>query len=162
MCDSTFNPSHIPPLITTKDAPALTKEGIPAIQVDYTDKDSLVEHLRGVNAVLSFITAQTDPDNIAQKTLINASIEAGVKRFAPNEWSTYVLMRLLGEKWQPINGDKAGVTVDSNGMQGRMRSMSISNRSTRTKRSVYYYEFVPQTTNITRFWNTPCSSQVYS
>jgi hypothetical protein len=112
--------------------------------------------------VLSFITAQTDPDNIAQKTLINASIEAGVKRFAPNEWSTYVPMRLLREKGQPINSDKAGVTVDSNGMQGRMRSMSISNKSTRTKRSVYYYEFIPQTTHITRFWNTPCSNQVYS
>lgn len=55
-------------------------------------------------------------------------------------------MRIFREKGQPINSDEAGVTVDSNGMQGRMRSMSISSRSTRTKRSVYYYEFVPQTT----------------
>jgi len=112
--------------------------------------------------VLSFITAQTDPDNIAQKTLIDASIEAGVKRFAPNEWSTYVPMWLLRDKAQPINSNKAGVRVDSNGMQGRMQSMSISNKSTKTKRSVYNCEFVPQTTDIARFWNTPCSNQVYS
>lgn len=45
--------------------------------------------LRGVDTVMSFITPQTDPGSEAQKTLIDASISAGVRRFAPSEWATY-------------------------------------------------------------------------
>jgi hypothetical protein len=62
--------------------------------------------------VLSFITAQTDPDNIAQKTLVHASIEAGVKRFDGLRMYPCDYER----ERQPIKSDKAGVTVDSNGM----------------------------------------------
>jgi uncharacterized protein YbjT (DUF2867 family) len=65
-------------------------EGVTAVQVDYTDKKSLIQHLRGVNTVLSFIVEAPGTATPVQRTLIDASIEAGVKRFAPSEWATYV------------------------------------------------------------------------
>jgi uncharacterized protein YbjT (DUF2867 family) len=77
-------------LTSIKDVSSIAIEGINAVQVDYTDKESLIQHLRGVNTVLSFIMDGPDLESSVQKTLIDASIEAGVKRFAPNEWSTYV------------------------------------------------------------------------
>lgn len=43
--------------------------------------------LKGVHTVLSFVDAMSDPDNMAQRTLIDASVRAGVKRFAPSEWA---------------------------------------------------------------------------
>ncbi|KAF4634203.1 hypothetical protein G7Y89_g3898 [Cudoniella acicularis] len=70
------------------DVTTLTKQGLDAVQVKYTNKAQLVELLRGVHAVLSFVVVASDPGNVAQKNLIDASIEAGVKIFAPNEWST--------------------------------------------------------------------------
>lgn len=44
--------------------------------------------LKGVHTVLCFIVVHLDPDNESQKRLIDAAIEAGVKRYAPSEWST--------------------------------------------------------------------------
>ena len=58
------------------------------VQVDYADKEGLTKIFAGVDVVLSFITSQTDPHGDAQKSLIDASISAGVKRFAPSEWAT--------------------------------------------------------------------------
>ncbi|KAH6665707.1 nmrA-like family protein-like protein [Halenospora varia] len=66
----------------------LKKEGLNAIQVDYTNRDQLITHLQGIDVVLSFIVVASDPGNIAQRTLIDACVAAGVRRFAPNEWST--------------------------------------------------------------------------
>jgi hypothetical protein len=60
---------------------ALTKQGLNAVKVDYHDKDGLVQLLWGVHTVLSFVVVASDPENITQKNLIDASIEAGVKRF---------------------------------------------------------------------------------
>jgi hypothetical protein len=60
------------------------------VKVDYNDKAGLVKALLGVHTVLSFISDASDPTSSAEKTLIDASIEAGVKRFAPSEWATYV------------------------------------------------------------------------
>jgi hypothetical protein len=54
--------------------------------VNYDDKSELVEALRGIHTVLSFIQLLSDPGNTAQKNLIDAAIVAGVKRFAPSEW----------------------------------------------------------------------------
>lgn len=53
-------------------------------QVDYANKEELVEALKGVHTVLSFVSR--DPDNATQKALIDACVTAGVKRFAPSEW----------------------------------------------------------------------------
>lgn len=98
---------------------ALTKEGLNAVQVDYTDKDRLVSLLRGVHTVLSFVVVASDPGNIAQKNLIDASVEAGVKKFAPNEWGTYVL-KLLNVMILTYR-DAVEVIAESLGMQERMR-----------------------------------------
>lgn len=68
--------------------PELTAQGVSIVQVDYNDKTSLIQHLQGVHTVLSFIVTMADPHNIAQKTLIDACIEAKVRRFAPSEWAT--------------------------------------------------------------------------
>jgi hypothetical protein len=42
--------------------------------------------LDGVHTVLSFIVVHLDENAAAQKALIDAAIQAGVKRFAPSEW----------------------------------------------------------------------------
>ncbi|KAI0098918.1 NAD(P)-binding protein [Nemania sp. FL0031] len=56
--------------------------------VDYHDKGALTEALRGIHTVLSFVQLLSDPDQTAQKNLIDASISAGVKRFAPSEYGS--------------------------------------------------------------------------
>jgi uncharacterized protein YbjT (DUF2867 family) len=54
--------------------------------IDYNHKAALVEALRGTHTVLSFVQLLSDPDQTAQKNLIDAAISAGVKRFAPSEY----------------------------------------------------------------------------
>jgi hypothetical protein len=54
--------------------------------VDYDDKATLVEALQGIHTVLSFIQLLSDPEQKAQKNLIDAAIAASVKRFAPSEY----------------------------------------------------------------------------
>ncbi|KAI1826065.1 NAD(P)-binding protein [Xylaria intraflava] len=53
--------------------------------IDYDDKEALVEALRGVHTVLSFVQLLSDPDQKAQKNLIDAAILADVRRFAPSD-----------------------------------------------------------------------------
>ncbi|KFY70222.1 hypothetical protein V499_09346 [Pseudogymnoascus sp. VKM F-103] len=62
--------------------------GVTVRAVNYDDKPDLAEALRGVHTVLSFIQLLSDPENNSQKNLIDASILAGVKRFAPSEWGS--------------------------------------------------------------------------
>ena len=57
-------------------------------QTDYRDVDTLTSILQGSHTVLSFVDAMSDPDNIGQRTLIEACVRAGVQRFAPSEWAT--------------------------------------------------------------------------
>lgn len=68
--------------------PDLEKQGVRVVKVDYNDKDGLTTTLQGVEVVLSFVVAQSDPEGTAQKNLIDASVAAGVKRFAPSEWAS--------------------------------------------------------------------------
>jgi uncharacterized protein YbjT (DUF2867 family) len=58
--------------------------------VDYNDKGGLVEALKGVHTLLSFVQLLSDPDQKSQKSLIDAAISAGVKRFAPSEYGRYM------------------------------------------------------------------------
>jgi hypothetical protein len=58
------------------------------IKTNYQEPKRLIEILKGVHTVLSFIVTQSDPGNVSQKNLIDASIQAGVKRFAPSEWAS--------------------------------------------------------------------------
>lgn len=60
--------------------------------VDYKDMDSLVEALRGIHTLLSFVQILSDPDQQSQKNLIDAAIAAGVKRFAPSEYGRYIVL----------------------------------------------------------------------
>ena len=55
--------------------------------VQYDNQEQLAAALAGVHTVLSFIVAHQDPGSIAQKTLVDAAVQAGVKRFAPSEWA---------------------------------------------------------------------------
>ncbi|RBQ72549.1 hypothetical protein FVER14953_13271 [Fusarium verticillioides] len=58
-------------------------------QVDYNDKSALVDAVKGIDTVLSFL-AMFDQNEAfeLQKKLIDAAIEAGVRRFAPSEWAS--------------------------------------------------------------------------
>ncbi|KAI1093639.1 NAD(P)-binding protein [Rostrohypoxylon terebratum] len=63
--------------------------GVKYVQTNY-DKKELVNTLKGVETVLCFFPVHLDQGNEIQKRIIDASIEAGVKRFAPSEWATGV------------------------------------------------------------------------
>ncbi|EME84801.1 uncharacterized protein MYCFIDRAFT_41377 [Pseudocercospora fijiensis CIRAD86] len=56
------------------------------IKVDYSNVDDLANTLKGIHTLLSFLTPQTDENNLVQKNLIDAAVKAGAKRFAPSEW----------------------------------------------------------------------------
>lgn len=58
------------------------------VKTSYQEPKELREILKGVHTVLSFIVTQSDPGNVSQKNLIDAAIQASVKRFAPSEWAT--------------------------------------------------------------------------
>jgi uncharacterized protein YbjT (DUF2867 family) len=73
-----------------QDAPAgESTQGITWLKADYGDPKQLEQILQGVDTLLSFVATQEDPSSTVQKNLIDAAIKAGVKRFAPSEWSTY-------------------------------------------------------------------------
>ena len=57
------------------------------VKANYDDPAQLAEILHGVDTVLSFIVAHSDPGSQAQKNLIEAAVQAGVRRFAPSEWT---------------------------------------------------------------------------
>ncbi|TGO32147.1 hypothetical protein BHYA_0346g00020 [Botrytis hyacinthi] len=75
-------------VFSRKEVPDLASRGVTVDVVDYLDKAALVHALEGVDTVLSFIITFNDPNNQSQTNLIDACIEAGVRRFAPSEWAT--------------------------------------------------------------------------
>ncbi|KAK6332987.1 hypothetical protein TWF718_010813 [Orbilia javanica] len=62
--------------------------GVTQVKANYEDVEELVHILQGVHTVLCFITSQSDPGNVSQRNLIDASVRAGAKRYAPSEWAT--------------------------------------------------------------------------
>ena len=74
----------------------------------------LTEALKGYDVCLSFLVVHHDTDCIAQKNLIHACIDAGVKRFSPSEWSIkngsgappYANKDTIAEYLLEINKDK--------------------------------------------------------
>ncbi|KAJ5805011.1 hypothetical protein N7474_010898 [Penicillium riverlandense] len=64
------------------------------IKTDYKDPTELTLILQGVHTLLSFASEQEDPSSPVQKRLIDAAVQAGVKRFAPSEWATAGLEHL--------------------------------------------------------------------
>jgi saccharopine dehydrogenase-like NADP-dependent oxidoreductase len=81
--------------IFSRSAPKETTPGVSSLQVDYSDRGSLTETLKGFDVCLSFMVVHLDKDCVAQKNLIHACIDAGVQRFAPSEWGMYVSLFLL-------------------------------------------------------------------
>ncbi|RMZ76209.1 hypothetical protein DV738_g5038, partial [Chaetothyriales sp. CBS 135597] len=81
-------------ILSRRDAPAPGSAALPAgvswVKANYNDVSQLAQVLQGVNTVLSFVTSDTTDDGQAnvQKNLIDAAVQAGVKRFAPSEWAT--------------------------------------------------------------------------
>ncbi|KZL63804.1 putative NmrA-like family protein [Colletotrichum incanum] len=79
-------------ILSRRNAPAEPlSPGVQWVKTSYDDVGQLAEVLKGVHTVLSFVAGPADPNNTAQrdtqKVLIDASIKAGVKRFAPSEWA---------------------------------------------------------------------------
>jgi len=66
-------------------------DGVTWVKADYEDQKQMAQILQGVHTVLSFIAPQ-DPASTVQKTVIDAALQAGVKRFAPSEWATWVVL----------------------------------------------------------------------
>ncbi|KAI1138895.1 NAD(P)-binding protein [Hypoxylon sp. FL0543] len=64
--------------------------GVKWVQTTYGDKSELVSLFKGVETVLSLFPVHPDAGNATQKRLIDAAVDAGVKRFAPSEWATGV------------------------------------------------------------------------
>ncbi|KAM0426413.1 hypothetical protein ACHAPT_008460 [Fusarium lateritium] len=76
-------------ILSRKDAPsAELAPGVKWATTNYDDVEQLAGILEGVHTVLSFIANSKDPNATAQKNLIDASVQAGVKRFAPSEWAS--------------------------------------------------------------------------
>ncbi|KIW89223.1 uncharacterized protein Z519_10076 [Cladophialophora bantiana CBS 173.52] len=106
--------SHEVVVFSRSDTSKLDLPGVEMAQVDYNDQADLIKHLQGVDTVLSFIVSHLDPDGTAQKNLVDASIAAGVRRFAPSEWALgsnsgnplYKSKDLVHEYLQQINKDK--------------------------------------------------------
>lgn len=58
---------------------------VPGVAVDYADEAAATEALKGVDAVVSLVGV---PGLEGQKTLLDAAIAAGVKRFVPSEFGS--------------------------------------------------------------------------
>ncbi|KAE8394149.1 hypothetical protein BDV23DRAFT_147960 [Aspergillus alliaceus] len=102
-------------VLSRKEVPAgEAPQSITWVKADYEDPKQLVQALQGVHTVLSFVSTVDDPASTAQKSLIDAAVEAGVKRFAPSEWATssmehlgwYAYKAEIRRYLQDLNKDK--------------------------------------------------------
>ncbi|KAF1969696.1 NAD(P)-binding protein [Bimuria novae-zelandiae CBS 107.79] len=88
--------------------------GVTLVTVDYDNVESLVHALKGVHTLLSFVGEVQDPTSSVQRKLIDAAVQAGVRRFAPSEWGTskmehldwYAFKGATREYLKEINNDK--------------------------------------------------------
>ncbi|AEO63012.1 c5a12611-8c66-427a-80e9-ed35e016708b [Thermothielavioides terrestris] len=80
-------------ILSRNDTPTFAlAPGVTWVKANYDDANQLAEILRGVDTVISVIVVHTDPDNRAQKNLIDAAVRAGVRRLAPSEWITSTVL----------------------------------------------------------------------
>ncbi|CAF5002203.1 unnamed protein product [Rotaria sp. Silwood1] len=68
--------------------PELTTKGVSIIKVNYSDHKSLVFELQGVHTVMVCFVGIDESAMRSQLNLLNACLEAKVKRFVPSEWSS--------------------------------------------------------------------------
>jgi len=100
-------------------------QGVKTIQVDLTSKSDLVFAFKGQDAVVS---AVPDPQLEQEKTMIQAAIEAGVKRVVPSEYSSNleakakeVNLEIVAEKLKIRN------YIEEIGETGKIEWSSINN-----------------------------------
>ncbi|TLD20485.1 hypothetical protein PspLS_08683 [Pyricularia sp. CBS 133598] len=108
-------------LLTRKypDGTEPAQDGVTWFHADYKDTSQLASLLQGVHTVLSFVISSTSmtggtPKSDEQKNLIDAAIQAGVKRFAPSEWlgwnldpvPWYQYKKAMREYLKEVNKDK--------------------------------------------------------
>ncbi|CAF0850072.1 unnamed protein product [Rotaria sordida] len=67
--------------------PDLTTKGVDVVKVNYSDHRSLVFELQGVHTVIVCLNGIDESAIKSQLNLLDACIEAKVKRFAPSEWA---------------------------------------------------------------------------
>ncbi|KAI8317226.1 hypothetical protein K4K59_009980 [Colletotrichum sp. SAR11_240] len=81
------------------------KEGLPSgvnfAKVDYSSVDDLAVALRGQDAVVSTVSKG---GLLTQKTVIDASIKAGVKRYIPSDWGTFTTDPKAQRELVPVLG----------------------------------------------------------
>ncbi|CAF3709153.1 unnamed protein product [Rotaria sordida] len=65
----------------------LTAKGVDVVKVNYADHQSLVFELQGVHTVIVCFIGIDESAMKSQLNLLDACLEAKVKRFAPSEWS---------------------------------------------------------------------------
>ncbi|UPX20658.1 uncharacterized protein EKO05_0010884 [Ascochyta rabiei] len=90
-------------VLTRRDVPASdTASGVTYAKTDYSSTDELVSLFKGTHTVLSFLAAHLGQAEAAaaQKKLIDASISAGVTRFAPSEWFSTKLDHMSWFSWK--------------------------------------------------------------
>src|ERR1700734_1254279 len=65
----------------------LIAKGVDVVKVDYSDHTSLVKELHGVHTVIACLLAIDNSFIQSQLNLLDACLQAKVKRFAPSEFS---------------------------------------------------------------------------
>lgn len=76
---------HTVTAITRTDSQSTLPEGVAVKNVDYSKPETLVEALRGQDALIVTLGGQTPKDT--DSALIKAAGEAGVPWVLPNEWA---------------------------------------------------------------------------
>ncbi|KAM0211381.1 hypothetical protein ACHAQI_005337 [Fusarium lateritium] len=81
-------------ILSRKDAPETEiAPGVKWAKTSYQNIDELATILEGVHTVLSFMSVGPGgSEGRPQENLIDASVKAGVKRFAPSEWAASVFL----------------------------------------------------------------------
>jgi acetolactate synthase small subunit len=74
-------------VFSRQDSFNLVPNGVTVVMVDYNNHSQLVKALHDVHTVISCIADMNESCRDSQIALLNASLEAGVKRFAPSEWA---------------------------------------------------------------------------
>lgn len=92
--------------LTRADSKLIFPAGVHIAKVDYGDHSSLVSALKGQDAVVSAIAT---PALLEQKVVIEAAVQAGVKRFIPSEFGINTTKLQVGSGVEKILAGKLEV-----------------------------------------------------
>ncbi|KAL4882950.1 hypothetical protein BJY04DRAFT_185473 [Aspergillus karnatakaensis] len=99
-------------ILTRKDVDSKKgPDGITWVKANYEETNQLTQALQGVHTVLSFVTEQESQTSPIQRRLIDAAVQAGVKRFAPSEWASSKTAHL---PWYAYKADIRGYLAELN------------------------------------------------